>query len=403
MKILHTADWHAGRTLHGQPRTAEIREVLREIAELARTEAVDLVLVAGDLYDTHNPGAEAEAAVYEFFKTLGDTGIPSVVIAGNHDAPGRLDAASGLLGLAGVRVFGEPKVARDGGAFTLQLGNETARVAALPFVSERRIVKVQELLGGDPGAWRESYREGMRRLINNLTASFRPDAVNLLMLHTTTDGARLAHSEYEFHCTETYTLHPDLFPEACNYVALGHIHMPQRVKGLPENGGRYAGSALQLDFGEQGDTKYVYILEARAGRPTEIFKEHAIRSGKRLKRVSLAREDLDRKLSELEFGGWLKLSIKLERPDPGLKDRLKRDYPNLLVVEQLLPEREGATKRGLPGRSLSLTESYAQFYDDERAAPLPDDLRGAFNRLYAEAQPLADEPDINVTADPTPA
>ena len=90
MKILHTADWHAGRVLHGQPRTPEIREVLREIAELARTEAVDLVLVAGDLYDTRNPGAEAEAAVYEFFKTLGDARIPSVVIAGNHDAPGRL-------------------------------------------------------------------------------------------------------------------------------------------------------------------------------------------------------------------------------------------------------------------------------------------------------------------------
>ena len=391
MKILHTADWHAGRVLHGQPRTGEIREVLREIAELARSEAVDLVLVAGDLYDTRNPGAEAEAAVYEFFKTLGDAGIPSVVIAGNHDAPGRLEAASGLLGLAGVRVVGEPKVAQQGGLLTLNVGGETARVAALPFVSERRIVKVHELLGGDPGAWRESYREGMRRLINNLTATFKADAVNLLMLHTTTDGARLAHSEYEFHCTETYTLHPDLFPQACNYVALGHIHMPQRVKGLPENGGRYAGSILQLDFGEQGDAKYVYIVEARAGKPTEIVKEHVIQSGKRLKRVGLAREDLDRKLSELEFDGWLKLSIKLERPDPGLKDRLKRDYPNLLVVEQLLPEREGAEKRGVDGRTLSLVDAYAQFYTDERAAALPDDLRGAFNALYTDAQPLADE------------
>ncbi|CAA9587253.1 MAG: SbcD_Mre11 [uncultured Truepera sp.] len=394
MKILHTADWHAGRVLHGQPRTPEIREVLREVAELAKTEAVDLVLVAGDLYDTRNPGAEAETAVYEFFKTLGDASIPSVVIAGNHDAPGRLEAASGLLGLAGVRIVGEPKVAQQGGLLTLNLGGETARVAALPFVSERRIVKVQELLGGDPGAWRESYREGMRKLINNLTAPFRPDAVNLLLLHTTTDGARLAHSEYEFHCTENYTLDADLFPEACNYVALGHIHMPQRVEGLPENAGRYAGSILQLDFGEQGDAKYVYVLEARAGRPTEIVKEHALRAGKRLKRVSLAREDLDRNLSELEWDGWLKLSIKLERPDPGLKDRLKRDYPNLLVVEQLLPEREGAAKRGVDQHTLSLVDAYAQFYDDERAAALPDDLRGAFNTLYAEAQPLADEPEF---------
>jgi exonuclease SbcD len=394
MKILHTADWHAGRVLHGQPRTPEIREALREIAELARTEAVNLVLVAGDLYDTRNPSAEAETAVYEFFKTLGDAGVPSVVIAGNHDAPGRLDAAAGLLGLAGVHVFGEPKVAKQGGVLTLRVGGETARIAALPFVSERRIVKVHELLGGDPGGWRESYREGMRKLIGNLTASFRNDAVNLMLLHTTTEGAKLAHSEYEFHCTDSYTLHPDLFPEACNYVALGHIHMPQRVQGLPENAGRYAGSVIQLDFGEQGDAKYVYILEAKAGKPTQIVKEHAIRAGKRLKRVSVARDELDRRLSGLEWDGWLKLSIKLERPDPGLKDRLKRDYPNILVIEQLLPERERPEGRGVDQRSLSLVDAYAQFYDDERAGALPDDLRDAFGRLYAESQPLADEPDV---------
>ncbi len=392
MKILHTADWHAGRVLHGQPRTSEIRGALREIAELALTEAVDLVLVAGDLYDTRNPGAEAETAVYEFFKALGDAHIPSVVIAGNHDAPGRLEAAAGLLGLAGVYVVGEPKVAQQGGVVTLELGGETVRIAALPFVSERRIVKVHELLGSDPGAWREGYREGMRKLINNLTAPFKNDAVNLLMMHTTTEGAKLAHSEYEFHSTDAYVLAPDLFPETCNYVALGHIHMPQRVQGLPENAGRYAGSVVQLDFGEQGDTKYVYILEAKAGKPTQILKEHAISAGRRLKRIGATKEELDRKLSELDWDGWLKVSLKLERPDPGLKDRLKREYPNILVVEQQLPERERPLGRGTDQRTLTLVDAYAQFYSDERATALPDDLRRAFSDLYAQVQPLADEP-----------
>lgn len=396
MKLLHTADWHAGRVLHGQPRTPEIREVLREIAEVARVEAVDLVLVAGDIYDTRNPSAEAEAAVYEFFKTLGAANISSIVIAGNHDAPGRLDAVAGLLSLANVHVVGEPRLAGQGGVLTLELGGEHARIAALPFVSERRIVKVHELLGSDPGNWRERYREGMRKLIGNLSGSFAHDAVNLMLMHTTTDGARLSHSEYEFHCTENYTLEPDLFPEACNYVALGHIHMPQTVKGLPENAGRYAGSILQLDFGEQGDAKYVYILEAKAGKPTKVLKEHALQAGKRLKRVSLAREDLDRKLSELEWDGWLKLSLRLERPDPGLKDRLMRDYPNLLVVEQMLPEREGAVQRGVDQHKLSLVDAYAQYYDDARASVLPADLREAFDKLYADAQPLADGEDTGV-------
>lgn len=392
MKILHTADWHAGRTLHGQGRTPEIREVLQEVAELALTEAADLVLVAGDLYDSKHPGPDAEAAVYEFFRTLGRAGIRSVVIAGNHDSPVRLDAAGGLLELAHARVFGEVKVAQQGGVFELVVAGERARVAALPFVSERRIVKVAELLGGDPGSWREKYREGTRKLVQNLTASFRPDAVNLLLMHTTLNGATLSNSEYSFHCTEDYSVGSDIFPEACNYVALGHIHKPQGVQGYPEQAGRYAGSPLQLDFGEQGDKKYVYLVEAKTGRPTELLRAHEVQAGRRLKRVILEREALDRRLSELEFDGWLKLSVKLERPEPGLKDRLKRDYPNLLIVEQQLPEQLQLQQRGVDHTRTDLTDAYAQFYGDVRGETLPDDLQEAFMTLYKATDPTGAEP-----------
>lgn len=374
MKLLHTADWHAGRVLHGQSRTPEVREVLREIAELARSEAVDLVLVAGDLYDTKHPTPDAEAAVYEFFGTLAQAGIPSVVIAGNHDSPVRLDAAGGLLGLAGVRVLGNARVAQQGGVFELYAGGERARIAALPFVSERRIVKVTELLEEDPGRWRERYRQGMRKLIQNLTAEFRTDAVNLLLLHGTMRGATLANSEYQFHCTDDYTLDADVFPEACNYVALGHIHKPQGVEGMPEEAARYAGSPLQLDFGEVGDTKYVYLVEARAGAPTRILKAHPLAAGRRLKAVHCKRDELDRRLGELEFDGWLKLSVALERPEPGLKDRLKRDYPNLLVVEQRLPERGLEGGNGIDHTRVELVEAFGQFYRDTRGEALPAPL-----------------------------
>ena len=132
MKLLHTADWHAGRTLHGVDRTPEIREVLREIADIALSEAVDLIIVAGDVFDSKNPGADATSAVYEFFLKTGAAGVPSVVIAGNHDSPSRLDASSDLLKLTNVHLVGHPKVAGQGGVFDLEIGNETARVAALP-------------------------------------------------------------------------------------------------------------------------------------------------------------------------------------------------------------------------------------------------------------------------------
>ena len=97
MRILHTADWHAGRVLRGVDRTPEIAQALGEILEIAQSERVDLILVAGDLFDTPNPSADAERAVYEFFLRSGQLGIPSVVIAGNHDSPQRLESVAGLL------------------------------------------------------------------------------------------------------------------------------------------------------------------------------------------------------------------------------------------------------------------------------------------------------------------
>ena len=383
MKILHTADWHAGRTLHGVPRTAEIREALQEIAELAQTEAVDLILVAGDLFDTRNPGADAEAAVYEFFVTTGKAGIPSVVVAGNHDSPSRIDASSSLLSLTNTYAFGEVKVAGQGGAFSLQIGDEVAQIAALPFISERRIVRVAELLDEDPGKWRERYQEGMRKLIQNLTTPFRPDVVNLLVTHTTMNGATLSNSEYQFHSTENYSLSSDLFPERCNYVALGHIHKPQAIEGYPENAGRYSGSILQLDFGEQGDTKYVYIVEARAGKPTTLVKQHEIQSGKRLRRVKVALDELDRRTEELaEFGGWLKVTVNLEHPLPGLKDRIRRHLPNVLAIELSLPDQAEETQQGVDLEKISMSEAYAQFYEETRGQAPSKELKKAFDDLF---------------------
>jgi DNA repair protein SbcD/Mre11 len=386
VKLLHTADWHAGRSLHGLDRTPEIREVLREIAELAKSEAVDLVLVAGDIYDNKNPGADAETAVYEFFLELHRAQIPSVVIAGNHDSPSRLEAVKHLLKLTQVQVLGQPQVAGQGGVFDIPLGGEVARVAALPFVSERRIIKVAELLDADPGQWLERYQEGMRRLLHNVTASFSSEQVNLLVMHATMDGATLSQSEYTFHSTDTYALRPDIFPQTVNYVALGHIHKAQGIKHYPDYAGRYAGSILQLDFGEQGDGKFVYLLEAKAGRPSEILKEIPLRAGKRLKRLSLDIDTLDRKTAEIKsFDGWLKLALKLEHPRPGLKDRLMSEFANVLAVEVELPEVPETSSVNL--EQLSLIEAYAQYYQTRRGQSLPAELEAAFKNL------LEQEPD----------
>ncbi len=383
MKILHTADWHAGRTLHGIDRTPEVREVLREIADIAKMQSVDLIVVAGDVYDSKTSSAEAEAAIYEFFMDVGQAGIPSVVIAGNHDSPARLDAVAPLLQLSQVRVLGHPRVAGAGGVFDLPVAKGTARIAALPFISERRIVKVADLLG-DVGQRLETYQARMRKLVENLSASFTADTVNLLLMHGTMEGATLAHSEYQFHCTDAYVMSADIIPSGTSYVALGHIHKPQAIQNYPEHAGRYAGSILQLDFGEEGDAKSVTIVNAQPGRPSEIESLIPLKAGKRLKHVRADLQSVERKLEhERSFEGYIKLRLKLEASQPGLKDRLLRDYPNLISVELNLTADQEVAAAQLDLKQLNMLETYAQYYQEKRGQVLPVQLQDAFSELLS--------------------
>ena len=385
MKLLHTADWHAGRQLKGVDRTPEIAEALEELAELAAYEAVDLVLVSGDIFDKKQPSPQAEACVYRFFHRLAEAGIPSVVVAGNHDSSQRLEAHKDILALARARVFGEPRVSSDGGVFWLELAKERVCIAALPFISERRLLRFEALIENNAGQWLSNYRKGMRAMVNNLCQAFSPDSVNLLLMHTTMEAAELSHSEYRFHCTEAYTLPADIVPDSCNYAALGHIHRAQSIQGLAENSARYSGSLIQLDFGEAGDHKYAYIVEARAGKPSQLVREYRIQAGEPLHQVhiDLAREELEPALFKLsDLGGWLKLRLSMERPIPGLKDRIKEQLPRVLAVELNLPEQRQEAREQLALEQLHIPESFERYYEEMKMQAIPADVKAAFNALY---------------------
>lgn len=385
VRFLHTADWHAGRQLMGRDRTPEIAEALLEVADIARTKEVDAVLVAGDVYDARTPSAEAEAAVYGYFSTMHGSGIPSVVIAGNHDAPRRLDAVAPLLGRLGATVIGEPRSRQDGGLVVIPVRDTELRVAALPFLSERRIIKLEARRDQDDAEMKPRYRDSMRRLLNNLANGFDSRGVNVAMLHGTMEAARLSASEYTFHSTTAYTLGPEILPDGAQYLALGHMHLPQNVQGLGEHQGRYSGSLIQLDFGEQGDDKYVYVMEAEPGRPAETVDIVKIFAGTKLRREALHVSRLEAELSRLRaFDGWLKLALTLDEPMPGLKDRVMRDLPNVISVENTV---RGSEPLAVPGdiHSLDLPAEYARYYSETRGTAVPERLGKAFADLHGAA------------------
>jgi exonuclease SbcD len=391
VRILHTADWHAGRTLRGVDRTPEISQALNEIVGLVKSEKVDLVLVAGDLFDTPNPSADAEHAVYEFFLNVGQTGVPSVVIAGNHDSAQRLESVKGLLERVKVSALGNVRMAGSGGVIEVATpSGETALVAALPFLSERRLVKAATLLDGDVGAWRQKYREGMAFFVDRLATGFRADAVNLMMLHTTLEGGALSGSEFKFYVTNSYTIAAESLPSTAQYVAMGHLHKAQSLRDAPPV--HYSGSIIQLDFGEAGERKMVKLVEGRPGRPVSVT-EVPLSSGKALKTARVDLEGLDRRLDELrDFPGYLKVVVKLSQPMPGLKDRVLGHLPQAIAVEAELDESLTQTSEESHA-SLSPIEAFERYYQS-RGRELTDEIRRAFAELHddalAEANPAAD-------------
>ncbi|MFC5703668.1 exonuclease SbcCD subunit D [Cohnella faecalis] len=270
MRILHTADWHFGRTLEGRSRMPEQAAFVEELAAIVKDEAIDLVLIAGDVYDSVNPPAAAESLYYEALAKLSDNGRRAVsVIAGNHDHPDRVSAATPLAARQGVSMVGFPQER----ALSVRVSGtgETAVIAALPYPSEARL---NELLHAsiDEEGLRAAYTDRVGRLMASLASAFRPDTVNLAMSHIYVLGGSETESERPIQVGGAYTVHPSALRVGQQYTALGHLHRPQRVDG--DETMRYSGSPLAYSFSEAGQAKSVVVFDAVPGQavlPREIY------------------------------------------------------------------------------------------------------------------------------------
>lgn len=336
MKIVHTSDWHIGRRWKGIQRLDELEAVLEHLAAFIEDEAVDLVLHSGDVFESRNPPAEAEQLVNRFLLRVGRAGAHMLIIAGNHDDPLRLDARSLLTELVNVQILGRPLPASRGGTRTIETRcGEKAVVAALPFASPGAWVSALDVAGEEASA-RRRYARTFERAVQDLSGAFREDAVNLLLAHTHIEGALFGESERRVHIGEDWAASPEALPPEASYIALGHIHKPQKIDGpVPAY---YAGSLLQMDFGEAGEEKTFVVVTASPGKPTTV--EHIPYEG------GLPLVDLRAPLAELEETadrhrtGWLRVTVPLTERDPDLNRKVRELLPNALVVRAELPEAE---------------------------------------------------------------
>ncbi|MBS1816692.1 MAG: exonuclease SbcCD subunit D [Acidobacteria bacterium] len=384
MRIVHTSDWHAGRVWKSRSRLEELARLLDHLGRYIEREAIDLVLMSGDVFDSASPSADAERLVTEFFRRLGKAGVPSVVIAGNHDSPARLEAWGLLAEFVGVQTRGLPRARSAGGLIQVGAKNgEVACVAAVPFAPVGRLVEALTLAHDETLA-RQQYADAMRQILAHLADGFTPSSVNLVIAHTHVSGAQHAGSERVVTLGDDWAATPQSIPATAQYVALGHIHRPQRMQAAGPHT-EYAGSPMQLDFGEVADDKTFAVIDVIPGRPPRVERvpyEGAASLGDFVGTWP----ELEASVDRLSTFGFLRVRVTLDAPMPELNRRVRQMLPNVVVVDAVLPELSPAGPEPGAVALHAPVERFKAYYQRRHQAEPRGDTIALFNELYAAAE-----------------
>ena len=411
MRLLHTSDWHVGRAIRGHSRAGEHRAVLAEIAGLAAANDVDLTVVVGDLFDTSAPTAESERIVWDALLALADT-APVVVLAGNHDGARRLDAVARLLALGRITVVTEPRPPAAGGVLALEAADGTpVRLATVPFVSQRGIVRSDALMSEPAFRNAQSYADRLAQVLAALATGFTGDAVNLVAAHLFVTGGAAGGGERGAHLVEEYAVPTTAFPVEAAYVALGHLHRPQALAGpCPIH---YCGSPLQLDFGEEGGPKQVNLVEAEPGIRAKVTAL-PLAAGRPLVTVTGTVADLEALAAERgwgrdptgdatgeqDSGPWLRVEVA-EAARAGLADEVRAVLGERVVEVRVARPADGAASRQTERRDGRTPSQLFGSYLQERGV-VDVDLERAFAALYDEVHE-PEEPELEPETAPAPA
>lgn len=339
MRVLHTSDWHLGQKFINKDRDAEHRLALEWLLLTVENEKIDLLIVAGDIFDTYNPPASAVELYFNFLVGLLKTKCRHVVITGgNHDSPATLNAPKQLLKAFNIHVIGGvPKEQHDQ---ILVLKNSKGApeciVVAVPFLRDGDLLQA---LSGESGLERvERIRKGILRHYQDLSEQLPTEPIPVLVTgHLYAKGAQAAAKQDNIYIGDISNIEASQFPAAFDYVALGHIHRSQQVGQFEHI--RYSGSLLPLSFSEVQDQKSVTVItfEKKKIQSIELKDVPVFR---RLKSFSgtltevLERMNAFSKKHQHELMPWVEVIIEDEAIPPDL-DAMLREQTHHLHLEIL--------------------------------------------------------------------
>lgn len=332
MRVLHTSDWHIGRTLYGRKRYEEFEAFLTWLAETIQQNAIDALLVAGDVFDTSAPSNRAQELYYRFLCRVAASSCRHiVVVAGNHDSPSFLNAPKELLKALDVHVVGSSTASPEDEVLVLRNDQDTPEliVCAVPYLRDRDI-RVAEA--------GESVEDKERKLIEGIRTHYAAVAAlaeqkreelgaDIPIIgtgHLFTAGGQTVDGDgvRELYVGSLAHVTAGIFPACFNYLALGHLHVPQKVNGSETI--RYSGSPLPMGFGEAKQQKSVCQVEFHSTAASVQLIDVPI--FQKLERVKGDWDGISNRIIELsatDSQGWLEVIYDGTEVIGDLRERLE--------------------------------------------------------------------------------
>jgi len=386
MRILHTSDWHIGKKIYGEDRLDEHARFLDWLLETIIDRDVDVLLVSGDVFDSSMPPAWATDLYYRFlFNLYGKTRTHAVIIAGNHDSAVRLAAPGQFLKMARIHVVGDIRDSAKDCVIHLDVKGTTVAFAAVPYLNESDILPHTPLEVEIERSMR--YREAMKRIYDECLSAMNAD-IKVFMGHYFVQGGESGGSERLVQIGGIRPVRADDLPGGADYIALGHLHKHQHIKGdsCPL---MYSGSPLPLSFKEAEYDKKVLLVNLGTDVTCNI-EEVTVPVFRELVKVEGTPDDLTQMAN---FGDWkdkyIEAKILLDGPAVGAGDKVRQAFAQkgglVLVVNPVMPTADGEIISTEDIKTKTPVEIFQDFYrykfGDNGSDSELDELLTTFNEL----------------------
>lgn len=412
MRLFHTSDWHLGQNLHGQERDFEHASFLTWLLARLAERKPDVLLIAGDIFDTVNPPVKSQERLYDFIVSAHEQNpqLTIVMIAGNHDSGSRIELPAPLMRRLRTHALGRVLWLDDGvldvDRLLLPLTNAKGKIVAwclaLPFL------RPAEVTGAALG---DNYLRGIGQVHEMLIAAAnqrrKKGQALIAISHAHMAGGSVSEdSERSLIIGNAEALPASLFGESITYVALGHLHKPQRING--EDRIRYSGSPVPLSFSEIGYQHQILEIECDGDTLVSV-KPLLIPRAVNLQRVGPAPlaelllqlrdlPDIDL-LADVDRQPWLEVRVRLDEPQPDLRNQIEAALEGKAVrLVRIAAEyagkgsREDANQDLIELDQLSPQELFSRAWQDSYGSEVDEQTLQDFATLLQDVQLESEQP-----------